>query len=327
MLYALAPLSLAYGAARAVRAWTYRRGLAASTRLSIPVVVVGNISAGGNGKTPLVLWLAGRLQEHGYRPGVLCRSYAASARLAAEVARDDDPLVRGDEAVLLARRLACPVWSGPDRSATARAMPRAQPQLDVLVCDDGLQHTALARDVEIAVIDASRGVGNGWLIPVGPLRDPPARLASVDAIVFNGDPTAAGNLSFDRPEFRMRLEGRSFRSLTEENRTATADAFIERRIAAVAGIGNPDRFFEHLRGLGLDFEAHAFPDHHAYSAADLHLPGADIVLMTEKDAIKCRAIADGRMWSLPIEARVDDALLDLVLARIGAPRGQTASTG
>jgi len=323
ILYALAPLSLAYRGARALRAWAYRRSFAASVRLPVPVIVIGNITAGGTGKTPLTIWLTDRLRVRGCTPGVICRSYGASAALAAEVQRNDAPSARGDEAVLLANRLDCPVWSGPDRGETARALLRANPQIDLLVCDDGLQHAALARDCEIAVIDAQRGLGNGWLLPVGPLRDPPARLASVDAIVVNGENPSA-NLPSHRPRFRMRLEGHIFRGLEDASRTAEAADFTGLRIAAVAGIGNPDRFFAHLQALGLRFDARRFPDHHAFSASDFALPGIEIILMTEKDAIKCRAIADPRMWVLPVAALVDDALLELVLDRISAPRARSA---
>jgi tetraacyldisaccharide 4'-kinase len=316
LAYVLLPLALFYRGLVALRRSLYRSGVLKSTRLQVPVVIVGNISAGGTGKTPLVQWLARRLQQSARRPAIVSRSYAARARAPARVRADDDPALRGDEAVLLAATLACPVWSGPNRRETARALLAAHPEIDTLVCDDGLQHYALARDVEIVVVDAARGLGNALPLPAGPLREPPARLAEVDAIVMNGagriDP-----LSGRVPVFAMTLEGRRFRNLADPARSATAEAFDGMRLVAVAGIGNPARFFDHLRALGLAFEAHAFPDHHRFDAAQLRFPAADAILMTEKDAIKCASFPDARMWALPVDAVTSDALATLVLERLG----------
>jgi len=232
--------------------------------------------------------------------------------------------VRGDEAVLLATRLSCPVWSGPNRLATARALLAADREVQVIVCDDGLQHYALERDCEVALVDAARGFGNGWLLPAGPLREPPARLRSVDAIVLTGD-GAVGGLPVDVPVFRMELAGARLRRLADPAESTAPSAFAGKRIAALAGIGYPQRFFAHLRTLGLTFEAHPFPDHYQYRAADLALPGAEIVLMTEKDAIKCARFRDARMWVLPVDAEVRGDLLQVVLERIDARQGHLGS--
>src|SRR5690606_27610994 len=185
--------------------------------------------------------------------------------------------------------------------------------------DDGLQHYALERDVEIAMIDAARGFGNGLPLPAGPLREPRARLERVDAVVVNGDAPTHG-ISGPAPAFTMTLCGARFRNVRDCARTADVSEFAGRRLVAIAGIGNPARFFTHLRALGLAFEAHAFSDHHRYAAHEVRFPDADAILMTEKDAIKCASFSDARMWALPVNAVTSDALATLVLERIGHRR-------
>ncbi|MCW5606008.1 MAG: tetraacyldisaccharide 4'-kinase, partial [Burkholderiales bacterium] len=183
---------------------------------------------------------------------------------------------------------------------------------DVIICDDGLQHYRLARDVEIAVIDGARGLGNGWPLPAGPLREPPSRLAGVDAVVINGD-DATGAFPQALP---MRLQGGRFRNLRLPQQVVTAVHFRGTPVHAVAGIGNPQRFFGHLRELGLDCREHAFPDHHPYRAADLAFGDDAPVVMTEKDAVKCAAFATDNCWALIVDAEVDARLGDLVTARL-----------
>lgn len=323
---ALLPLGLVYRALSTMYAGLYGRGWLRRVRPRVPVIVIGNISVGGTGKTPLTLWLAQALMARGWTPGIVCRSYRANARTPGLVKPTDAAGARGDEAVLLATRLDCPVWSGPDKAATAVALLAAHPAVDVLICDDGLQHHALAREVEIAVVDAARGLGNRLPLPAGPLRDPPERLATVDAIVINGDAPLREPLP-ERPRFVMTIEGKRFRSLRDPTRAAGPEQFGNAPIAAIAGIGNPERFFGHLAALGLRFSRHGFPDHHHYDASDLRLPDADVVLMTEKDGIKCAALADDRMWVLPVTARLDEALIELVLARIRASRDAAGCAG
>jgi tetraacyldisaccharide 4'-kinase len=320
LAYGLLPLALLYRGVVSVRRELYRLGVFKRTRLPVAVVIVGNITAGGSGKTPLVQWLAGRLAAAGRSLAIVSRSYAASARAPARVRAGDDPAIRGDEAVLLAATLDCPVWSGPDRRETARALLEAHPEVDTLLCDDGLQHYALERDVEIAVVDAARGFGNALPLPAGPLREPLSRLGRVDAIVMNGAQQVAG-LPAAVPRFTMALRGAQFRNLADPSRVETAPAFRQLRLQAVAGIGNPARFFAHLRNLGLTFDAHGFPDHHRYRAEELRFPAADAILMTEKDAIKCAALRDARMWALPVAAEASDALVQLIIERIGRAAG------
>jgi tetraacyldisaccharide 4'-kinase len=312
------PLSLLFIALAALRRRLYHAGVLAVTRLPVPVIVVGNISVGGTGKTPLVIWLAQLLRERGYHPGIVCRGYGGSARGPQRATTGSDPSVVGDEAVLLARRCACPVWVGAKRAAAAQALLAAHPECNALISDDGLQHYALARDVEIAVVDGERGFGNGMLLPAGPLREPLRRLDSVDALVVNGTPLfLRETLPSDVPAFDMTLGGRMFYDLLNPAQQAGPEHFARQRVHAVAAIGNPHHFFNHLQQLGLTFTAHPFPDHHAFNASDLAYADADAVLVTEKDAVKCEQFNSGIFWALQVDAEVDLALSELILRKLG----------
>jgi len=319
----LYPASLAFRLAVSARRLAYRAGLARTVRLPVPVIVVGNITAGGTGKTPLTLWLAGFLRANGRTPGIICRGYGGTQRAPRRVLPESDPLACGDEAVLLARRSGCPVWAGADRPAAGRALLAAHPACDILVSDDGLQHYALARDVEICVVDRERGLGNGWLLPAGPLREPPSRLGRVDAVVFHDDAASAALadaeiLRWNRARYAMRLEGSEFRNLLNPGHRVGPEHFRGGRVHAVAGIGNPRRFFRQLRAMGLDFTPHSFPDHHPFAASDLAYAGAEAVVMTEKDAVKCERFAAETHWVLAVDAVPDPGLPDLVLRKLGA---------
>jgi len=309
----LIPLSALYGLVTGLRRALYRAGVLESHGLPVPVVIAGNITVGGSGKTPLVLWLAEFLKDHGWRPGIVSRGYRGTETGPLAVTPDSDPARTGDEPVLLARRAACPVWVGRDRVATARALLGSEPDCNVILCDDGLQHYRLRRNMEIAVVDAERRFGNGRLLPAGPLREPLSRLGTVDAVVWNGGEEAAGEAG---REFPMRLVGDEFRNLLNPGASAGPGAFHGRRIHAVAGIGNPGRFFAHLRELGLEGVAHAYPDHHSYRPEDVDFPDAEAVLMTEKDAVKCAAFANEKMWALEVDAEVDPGLGDAVLRKL-----------
>jgi len=302
----LVPAALAFGAIANARRALYRGAVLHAERLPVPVVVVGNITVGGSGKTPLAAALARALAERGWHPGIVSRGHGRAdeggpPRL---VAPDADPSTVGDEPVLLART-GVPVAVGRDRVAAARALLAAHPACNVLVADDGLQHYRLARDFEIVVVDANRGVGNGWQLPAGPLREPVRRIDEADAIVALGTPAP----SFAPNAWRMTLEGDTFVRVNDRSQTQPAAAFAGAGVHALAGIGNPDRFFAQLRSLGIAAVEHAFPDHHRFVPDDLGLPGAHAILMTEKDAVKCEAFADARCWYLPVRARVDPALV------------------
>lgn len=294
----LRPLAGLYGAVADARA---RRQQARAERLPVPVVVVGNVAVGGTGKTPVTLALVQQLRALGRCPGVISRGYGGRGPFPQVVRPDTDPAVCGDEPLLMAGH-GVPVSVAPDRHAAGRALLAAEPAVDVLVCDDGLQHYALARDLELCVIDGGRGHGNGWRLPAGPLREPATRAERCGLRLVNGGdpgPYGPGSLRFD-------LCPGELQSLVGSESVPLPD-WAGRRIHAVAGIGHPSRFFDTLRAAGLDPVPHAFPDHHPYRPADLAF-GDDLpVVMTEKDAVKCRRFADTRLWMLPVEARFGPA--------------------
>lgn len=312
----LAPLSALFGTAVALRRALYRRGLLARTTLPVPVIVVGNVNVGGTGKTPLVLWLTQFLADQGLHPGVVSRGYGGKRGTVRAVTPASDAADCGDEPVLIARRApGCPVWIGADRVAAARALLAANPDCNVIISDDGLQHYRLARDVEIAVVDGSRGLGNGRLLPAGPLREPDSRLTEVDMLVVNG--AGVGFKARTLAAFAMALKPRDFHSLVNPGHSRSADLFANRSVHAVAGIGNPRRFFDLLERLGVTFAAHPYPDHHAFRPEDIAFPGADFIIMTEKDAVKCHRFADERHWALRVDAEVDPGVGERVLQKLG----------
>ncbi|MCC6193317.1 MAG: tetraacyldisaccharide 4'-kinase [Burkholderiales bacterium] len=311
------PLSLLFRAVVAVRRGLYRRGLLHAQQLPVPVVVIGNVTLGGTGKTPLAIALAEALAARGFRPGFVSRGYGGSAREPRAVAAGDEPALVGDEPPILAAS-GYPVWIGADRVAAARALLAAHPDRDVLICDDGLQHYRLARRVEIAVIDAARGLGNGLMLPAGPLREPAARLAEVDAVVR----LVAGADVRDGHSMITTHVPLPWRNVKDPACVGDPAAWRGREVHAVAGIGNPGRFFAMLRAQGITAMEHAFPDHHPFAPADLAFPGAAAILMTQKDAVKCARFADGRSWYLPVRATVDPALVALVEHKI---RGSQAA--
>lgn len=291
----LLPLSWAMSGAVHLRRRAYASGWCKRLTLPVPVIVVGNITAGGTGKTPVVAWLARSLAAAGWRPGIVSRGYGRAARGRVRVHPGSTPREVGDEPILLARRTGLPVCVARDRVAAARYLLEMD-GVDVIIADDGLQHYRLARDVEIAVIDAVRGFGNGHLLPAGSLREPPARLREVDLVLANGGPWE------DAVSFTLRA-GEATR-LSDGARCPLA-SFRGQRVHAVAGIGHPRRFFDMLRAAGIEPVEHAFADHHAYRPGDLEFADDDPVLMTEKDAVKCEGIADARAWQVPVEVSLD----------------------
>ena len=281
--------------------------------LPVPVIVVGNITVGGAGKTPLTIWLTQQLVQRGWRPGIVSRGYGGSNVAPREVLIDADPAEVGDEPLLLVRRGGVPVWVGRDRAAAATAMLAANSEINLVLCDDGLQHYRLGRDVELAVFDG-RGAGNGWRLPVGPLREPLARLLEVDAVICNG--LADSRLPAAIPRFGMQLGAGAFYRLNDPAQSCLAEAFSGKTLFALAGIGDPGRFFRTLEALGLQFEAHPFPDHHAYTQSDLAFADDGILLLTEKDAVKCAQLKLGEAWVLPVEAELSSALIDHILEKL-----------
>ena len=313
----LFPISLIFRVLVALRRELYRNGILTSHQLLLPVIVVGNISVGGTGKTPLTLALAQQLVKRGWHPLIISRGYKSASQQSQQVDSSATVQQVGDEPLLMAQRNVCPVWVGADRIATAQTALQSYPQCDVVLCDDGLQHYRLQRNVEIAVVDGVRGFGNGWLLPAGPLREPVSRLQTVDAVVVNG-----GETSTD--QYAMRLSGKVFHNLLDPGKTVTAGHFQTLNNHAVAGIGHPQRYFQHLQTLGIPFTPHAFPDHHPYRITDLSFTDCDAILLTEKDAVKCTAFADERFWVLRVEAQIDSTLLDHILRKIESHGRKTA---
>lgn len=302
----LTPLSSLFQLAVKIRRWVYIQGLFRIQTLPVPVLVIGNLTLGGTGKTPLVIWLAQFLRYHGYWPGVISRGYGGQAQnYPQRVYPTSDPNLVGDEAVLLSRRTACPLVVGPDRVAAAKAL-LAHSDCNVLLSDDGLQHYALDRDMEILVVDGMRRFGNGHCLPAGPLREPLNRLQTVDLVVIN-------NGSAQKGEFAMHLHFQEARCL-KDHAVCSLKKFRHTMVHGVAGIGNPERFFSQMREQGIIVRQHSFPDHHYFQPKDLAFEDGQPVLMTEKDAVKCTRFARDNYWYVPINASLPTSFGDQVLS-------------
>jgi tetraacyldisaccharide 4'-kinase len=307
----LFPLSWVFACLSLMRRLAYRYHLFPSFRLPVPVMVVGNISVGGTGKTPLVIWLAQELQAAGFHPVVVSRGYAAAGVTEIQqVTPNSDAGMVGDEPLLMAQRTHVPVWVGHQRARVAQAALAHYPQCNIIISDDGLQHYALQRDIEIAVVDAARMFGNRQLLPAGPLREPVSRLSAVDAVVMNG-------ASADGDGFYMQLISDQLYKLKSPASVCGLQVFAGQAVHAVAGIGNPQRFFNQLRNAGLQVIEHAFPDHHAFVASDLAFGDDAPVIMTEKDAVKCAVFAQPNWWVMPVTAELSPAFLPHVLSKLG----------
>jgi tetraacyldisaccharide 4'-kinase len=313
---ALLPVALLFRALAAIRRSLYRTGLKTAERLPVPVIVVGNIFIGGTGKTPLTIWLADALRAAGMSPGIVSRGHGGTADTPRAVTPQSDPRDVGDEPLLIAMRTACPVVIGRRRAEAGRALLAAHPDVDVIITDDGLQHYALARDIEIVLFDG-RGVGNGWLLPAGPLREPPSRRR--DFTVVNApEITPALAAAVGGAPFRMHLSGQYAEPLNGGERVPLA-RMRDQRIVAAAGIGNPGRFFTMLRAAGLAPGELALPDHHDFLDDPFGGLDTDIILITEKDAVKCRQIDnlkdDPRLWVVPVTAQLDPALAEQIVEK------------
>jgi tetraacyldisaccharide 4'-kinase len=313
--FALLPVSAAYVGLTRLRRTAYRRGWRPTVQTPVPVIVVGNVSVGGTGKTPFVIWLADQLKQRGRRVGIVTRGYRGKgSEWPRAVTAQSDPREVGDEPVLLARRTGCPVVAGPDRVACVEAL-LANARVDVVLSDDGLQHYRLARAFEVAVVDGARGMGNGLCLPAGPLREPVSRLQEVDAIVVNGgDWGHAGVFRAEAVVTKVyHLKDGSLRTL---------DSFRAEPVHAVAGIGNPQRFFDLLRDAKLDVEAHPLEDHAEITLDELTFDEPGAVLITEKDAVKCEHLKANGVWCVVVDFQFNAdqtaRLMRLVLRDIGA---------
>lgn len=304
--WCLAPLSGLFRLITAIRRIAYQRGWLASEQLPVPVIIVGNISVGGSGKTPLVLWLAAQLQQLGWRPGIISRGYGGHANVYPLTVTDNISAEQcGDEPKLLAIRSQCPVVVAPDRVAAGRQLLN-ETDCNVIISDDGLQHYRLQRDLELVVVDAKRQFGNGFCLPAGPLREPKSRLNNVDFIIWHGETTA---------DWTMHLQIGDVVSLLDQKPQPLTE-WRGKKVHAVAGIGDPSRFFRQLQNAGLQVIEHAFTDHHQYAAADIQFGDKLPVLMTEKDAVKCQIFNIANCWAVPAEAVVTDGLADAIDRRL-----------
>jgi tetraacyldisaccharide 4'-kinase len=308
----LLPLEAVYRAVTALRRALYRCGVLRTERVAAPVVIVGNLTVGGTGKTPLVLWLAEHLRARGWQPGIASRGYGGEGmRRAMRVLPQSDPDLVGDEALLIAQRSGCAVAIGADRPAAARLLLDAG--ADLVLGDDGLQHYALARDVEIVVVDGQRGFGNDHCLPAGPLREPRTRLASVDAVVVQGLPE--GSALPVAGALPMQLKTVGVFPLAGGPPVAL-ESFGGQRVHALAGIGNPERFFAALRARGVDVVPHAFPDHTRFRRDDIRFADELPVLMTEKDAVKCARFAGPQHWYVRVDAVLAPADAERLIALV-----------
>ena len=314
MRYALWPVSTVYRGLARLRRTAYQRGWRPTVEAAVPVIVVGNVSVGGTGKTPFVIWLADQLKQRGRKVGIVTRGYRGKGtEWPRAVAADSDPEEVGDEPVLLARRTSCPVVAGPDRVACVEALLE-HTRVDVVLSDDGLQHYRLARAFEIAVVDGARGMGNGLCLPAGPLREPPSRLQEVDAIVVNG--TGWGHAGVFRAEAVV-TKVYHLKDGTER----TLESFRGKPVHAVAGIGNPQRFSDLLLDADLDVESHPLEDHAEITLDELTFDEPGAVLITEKDAVKCEHLKANGVWCVVVDFKFDadsaSRLMRLVLRGIG----------
>lgn len=304
----LVPLSYLFYIIVALRRLAYKVGLLRSFKLSVPVIVVGNINMGGSGKTPVVIWLVEQLKKHGYVPGVISRGYGVNNAQPTGVHQSSLANQVGDEPLLIAKRANCPVWVGKNKVATGRALLNAYPECNVIISDDGLQHYRLQRGVEIAVIDRD-SIGEQYLLPAGPLREPRSRLNVVDIVIANSEKLIEN-------AYEMQLGGQTFYNLADPTKRVSADYFKNKNVIALAGIGKPERFFNTLNNLGLAVEGLSFEDHYRFTEQDLAEITCEALLMTEKDAVKCQLFAKAHYWVLPIEAKIDTTLLPMLLTKL-----------
>jgi len=303
----LLPLSWLYCLITGLRRYCYKIGLLKSHKLKVPILVVGNISVGGTGKAPLLIAICKLLKDQGIKTGIVSRGYGGSFTGEKLVSRDDTAETAGDEPFMLAQQTHCPVAVGINRVAAAQLLINHH-SCDIILSDDGLQHYRMKRDFEIAVIDTNREFGNGFCIPAGPLREPRSRLSTTDMVIYHGKSSE---------DYRFTLEFMDAINLaTKESRTI--ESFSGETVHAVAGIGHPKRFFSQLKKAGLTVIEHAFPDHYSYEESDISYDDNYSVVMTEKDAVKCAGFSFKNCWTIPVEAKLSDALAKDMLEEVRA---------
>lgn len=295
---ALILLSTIYRSIVRLRRCTYQYGLLTVHSLAVPVIVVGNLTVGGSGKTPLTIWLALYLKKQGFKPGIVSRGYGGHFKeKALEVFAHSDFREIGDEALVITRHSQCPMFVGQNRADAANALLKSH-DCDVIISDDGLQHYSLSRHIEIAVVDGARRFGNGYCLPAGPLREPLERIKQVDLVLYNGPSNGS--------DYSMTIRADSAINLKDNSKITALSDFAEQTVHVISGIGNPKRFYDLLNGTRINFDFRQFPDHHIYNKQDIHFADENPVLMTEKDAVKCQAFANDNHWYVPARAEVNE---------------------
>ena len=304
----LSPLSALYRIIIWIRKNLYQRGILKQHHLTVPVIIVGNISVGGTGKTPTVIWLAKQLQKAGYKPGIISRGYGGKAdHYPLAVTAQSDSNQVGDEPIIISRQTACPMVVAPNRIAAGK-MLLDHYHCDIIISDDGLQHYALQREIEIIIVDGNRGFGNQYCLPAGPLREPLSRMNSVDFIIYNG--------GHDNVDYTMQLIQKPAVNLVQPTLTKDISEFNSQQVHAIAGIGNPQQFFDQLTQYGLNIIPHPFADHQPFQHNDINFNDDKAILMTEKDAVKCQHFANKNMWYIPIEVAISGKLEQHLLDKL-----------
>ena len=313
------PLSILFAIFLQLRKLCYWLDIFPSVKLPVPVIVVDSITTDDSGKTPLILWLVEFLQARGLRPGIVTRGYSDNPGTPMAVTSESDPSVIGGKIMLLAQRTGdeCPVWVGDDRAAVAQALLYANPNCNIIICNDGLQCHRLERDIEIAVADFSEhSFGNGLMLPAGPLRESLERLENVDAVVTNGKTLEHIDSTDWAPTFNMRLVSETIYNISEPSKCKLASDLKDQHIYAIADFDNCEWFFDFVHQIGLNAELHSFAENHHMVPQDLQFPEAGPILMPEEIAIQCSAFAKGQVWALPVEAWVNNELQSLILNKI-----------
>ncbi len=304
----LLPLSAVFLLISFIRKTLYQFNFLKSFKLKIPVIVVGNITSGGTGKTPLIIYLANELKKNGYRPGIISRGYGSKTEGVMEVSQKSDVAEAGDEPMLIQKHTHLPVFVSKDRVLAAKALVKKYAKTDVILSDDGIQHYRLRRDLEVLVIDGTRKFGNGYLLPAGPLREFRSKLKTVDAIVCNHKKVIDGS-------YLMKYKGHLLINL-KTNKKIHLNNLSLKNIHAIAGIGNPDRFFDYLKTYNILFSSSVFQDHYKFSKKDFRDMNDKNIIMTEKDAVKCQQFSRNNFWYLPVIAEVDSKFTDVILKKL-----------
>jgi len=313
----LLPISFIYFLIISLRSWAYKVGILKAIKMDIPVVVIGNITMGGTGKTPLVIWLLEKLIKLGMKPGLICRGYNSKAYSPQEVFTISEVSNVGDESLMVKLRLDIPVFVGKNKAKVGKRLLKSYPNVNILISDDGLQHFQLSRDFEIVVVDGVRRFGNEHLIPAGPLREKISRVGKVDALVINGSTKKSLFESRVVSQYEMECHGNILiNSLYSDRISDLSTIRYEKEIIAVTAIGNPERFFEKLTNKGLKFQKKIFNDHHLFNEWDFKDYDDMTIIMTEKDAVKCRSFVKENFWFLPIDAVVDEKLFKKLIKKL-----------